>query len=300
MKLELRHLRYFVAVAEELSFRRAAERLHVSQPPLSLQIRQLEEEVGGVLFDRSQQKVSLTAAGRVFLQHARHVLQEAAIAQASVKRALEGEEGEIRIGFTPSSEFLPFLPETIYQFRKLRPGVHLVLREMPSASQIEAIEDHKLDLGILRKPRGRLISSVRLSRLSSDAVLLALHESDPLAKKAHVQVKDLRGHPLICTARSAGAGLHEFVTDLCWAAGFSPNIVQETQQVSTLIALVATGLGSALVPAPLQCIQLNKVVYRPLIGRSTRADLFVVTNAKDKNPQVEELRKMLLAAVTKS
>lgn len=293
--MELRHLRYFIAVAEELNFRRAAERLHISQPPLSLQIKALEEEVGGALFDRSKQHVFLTAAGLVFLGHARQVLEAAARAKAVVKLALSGEVGELRIGFTPSSEFLPFLPATIQAFRARYPGITLTLKEMTSAAQLAAIEDHQLDLGVVRKPRGRLVSAVRLTKLSTDPALLAMHESAPLAKKSKIEVSELKNLPLICLTRGPGAGLYEFVTDACWAAGFAPHIVQEVQEVSTMITLVAAGLGAAVIPAPLRRMQLDKVIYRPLVGKGTHTDLFVVTHSKDKNRLVADFKQMLLA-----
>lgn len=294
--MDLRQLRYFVAVAEELNFRRAADRLHISQPPLSRQIKVLEEDLGGALFERTQQKVVLTHAGCEFLRHAQNLLAEATKAKTAVKRALNGEEGELRIGFTQSSEFLPFLPQTIHEFRKRYPGIALVLKEMTSTLQIEAIEEHRIDLGIMRKPRGRLTSAVRLSRLSADPVLLAMHESEPLARKASIHVGELKDVRLICTVPSGGSGLHGFVQDMCWTAGFAPTIVQEVQEVSTLIPLVASGLGLAVVPAPMQCIHLPGVCFRPLVGRGTHANLFVITHAKERSRLVAELRQRLMAA----
>ena len=296
--LELRHLRYFIAVAEELNFRRAAERLHISQPPLSLQIKALEAEVGGALFERNKQHVFLTPAGLVFLGHARHVLEEAAKAKRVVKLALSGEVGELRIGFTPSAEFLPFLPATIQAFRARYPGIALTLREMTSNAQITAIAERQLDVGVVRKPRGRLLSAVRLARLCTDTALLAMHENEALARKSQVQVSELKNLPLICLSRAAGAGLHEFVTDACWAAGFSPNIVQEVREVSTMIALVAAGLGAAIIPAPLRRMQLDRVVYLPLVGEGTKTDLFVAINSKDKNRLAVDFKQMLLNATS--
>ncbi len=291
--MELRHLRYFIAVAEELNFRRAAERLHISQPPLSLQIKALEEEMGGALFERSKQHVCLTPAGLVFLGHARHVLEAAVKARMAVQLAMNGEVGELRIGFTPSSEFLPFLPATIQAFRAKFPGITLTLKEMTSAAQITGIADRQLDLGVVRKPSGRLVSAVHLTKLSTDRPLLAMHENEALTRKARIQVSDLKDLPLIGLSRSSGAGLHEFVTRICWADGFSPNIVQEVQEVSTMIALVAAGLGAAIIPAPLRRLQLDKVAYRPLVGKGTHMDLHVATHAKDGNPLVGEFKRML-------
>ncbi len=292
--MELRHLRYFIAVAEELNFRRAAERLHISQPPLSLQIKALEEEVGGTLFERTKQHVFLTPAGLVFLKHARHVLDEADKAKLSVKQALSGEVGELRIGLTPSSEFQPYLPATIQSFRAKYPGIVLTLTEMTSSAQIAAIAEHKLDLGVVRKPSGRLLSGVRLARLSTDPALLAMHESAPFTKKTQLQIAELKNLPLVCLSRASGAGLHEFVTGSCWAAGFTPNIVQEVREVSTMIALVAAGFGAAIIPAPLRRLQLDRVVYRPLSGKGTRTDLFVADHSKDRNRWVTEFKQMLI------
>lgn len=294
--MELRHLRYFIAVAEELNFRRAAERLHISQPPLSLQIKALEEEVGGTLFERNKQHVFLTPAGLVFLKQARHVLDEAARAKLSVKQALSGEAGELRIGLTPSSEFQPYLPAAIQSFRARYPGVVLTLEETTSSAQISAIAEHRMDLGIVRKPSGRLLSAVRLSRLATDPALLAMHESAPMARKTQVQIADLKDLPLVCLSRAGGAGLHEFVTGACWSAGFAPNIVQEVKEVSTMIALVAAGSGSAIIPAPLRRLQIDRVTYRPLLGKGTRTDLFVATHSKDKSRWVVDFRQMLVGA----
>ena len=145
--MELRHIRYFVAVAEELHFRRAAERLRISQPPLSLQIRELERELGAVLFERSRQKVALTLAGRCFLQHARQILEDVKSATNSVRRAADGEIGELRIAFTQSFEFLPLLPETIHRFRARFPEVTFALRQMASAEQLAAVVNRTIDMG---------------------------------------------------------------------------------------------------------------------------------------------------------
>lgn len=292
--MELRHLRYFIAVAEELNFRRAAERLHISQPPLSLQIKALEEELGGELFERNKQHVFLTPAGLVFLRHAQLVLDDVTKAKQAVKLALNGEAGELRIGFTPSSEFLPFLPATIQSFRARYPAITLALKEMTSSAQLTAIAERELDLGVVRKPAGRLLASVRLSKVSTDHALLALHERDPLAKKKLIQVSELKDMPLICLSRGAGAGLNEFVTDACCAAGFSPNIVQEVQEISTMLALAAAGLGAAIIPAPLRRMQIDGLIYRPLSGKGTRIDLFVATHSKEKNRLVADFKEMLI------
>lgn len=180
-------------------------------------------------------------------------------------------------------------------FQAKFPGIVLTLTEMTSSAQIAAIADHQMDLGVVRKPSGRLLAAVRLTRISTDPAVIALPKSSPLARKTQIQISELKGVPLVCLSRAGGAGLHEFVTGACWAAGFAPHIVQEVVHVSTMIALVSAGFGAAIIPAPLQRMQLDRVVYRPLLGKGTLTDLFVAHHSKSKNRWVSEFKQMLMA-----
>lgn len=298
--MELRHLRYFIAVAEELNFRRAAERLHISQPPLSVAIRDLEQRLGALLFDRTQKQIFLTDAGRLFLQHARQVMQQVGEAQSAVGRLARGEGGVARLGFTPSSKFVAFVPEAIHRFRRQYPHVTLSLVEMESAAQMQAVAERTLDLGICRNPSGRPVAGVQIARLCAHPLVLAVHTSNPLARRRQLTVADLRDEDFVCSRRGAHPGfLYQAVVDLCWAAGFTPRIAQEVGEVSTLIGLVASGLGVAIVPASLRCIAMKGVRYLPLAGRGTSVDLNLVSLRKDASAPVTRLRAMLVEAAAR-
>ncbi len=301
--MQLRHLRYFIAVAEQLNFRKAAELLRVSQPPLSAQIKDLEIEVGARLFDRDNRKVSLTAEGRVFFQHATQIIERvdaARMAVGRVGRVGRGEEGELRVGFTESSEFLPFVTSTIFYFKKLYPHISLSLEEMTSQSQVEAIVARKLDLGIGRMPTGRNPNAASFTQLHVDRLMLAVHTSDPLAVRRHVTIGQLRSSPFIVHRPDHDAGLYRRLLDLCKEEGFAPTITQEAREVTTCIALVASGLGVTIVPSSMRCVKLNDVAYLPLVGSGTEIHLFMITGNKDDNDTVSVFKRMLLEAVADS
>jgi DNA-binding transcriptional LysR family regulator len=295
--MELRHLRYFVAVAEELNFRRAAERLRVSQPPLSLQIKDLERELGAELFDRSQQKVALTQPGRIFLAHAKQALQQIELAKMDVRRAVGGEAGELKIGFTHSSAFVAYLPETVRTFRARYPHVTLTLREMRSSEQVEAIVERKLDFGLMRKPKRRLPATVAMEKLCEDALILALPESDPLAHGETVLMSDLADHQFICVPHDDGTGLYDAVIELCGSAGFRPKIEQTVRGVQTLIGLVAAGLGVSVVPSSLASISRAGVAYRTIADAAARSDLYIVSSAFEHSRLGTEFKDMLRTSI---
>ncbi|MGE0802419.1 MAG: LysR substrate-binding domain-containing protein [Lautropia sp.] len=295
--MELRHFRYFLAVAEELNFRRAAERLHISQPPLSVAIHDLERELGAQLFDRSQRQIFLTEAGRLFMQAAKQILKEVGDATVSIARLTRGEAGTFRIGFNPSTKFLPFVPSAIHQFRALHPRVTLVLQEMESAAQIEAVANRKLDIGIGRNPSGRPVAGVQMAKLCAHPLVLAIHAKNPLSRKKNLAIADLRGEAFICSRPDTGpAFLYNTAMDLCWAAGFAPRIVLEVREVSTIIGLVASGLGIAIVPQSLRTIAMKGVRYLPLTGPGTSMDIFTVSARRQSSAHVARLREMLLRA----
>ncbi len=294
--MELRHLKYFVTVAEELHFRRAAERLHISQPPLSLQIRDLERELGAKLFDRSQQRVTLTAAGRVFLKDAQQILGAVKDARTNVRRAVDGEVGELRIGFTQSSEFLRFLPETIHRFGQHYPDVTFGLTQMTSAEQLEAVAARRLDFGISRKPSGRAPTSVALTKLYSDPLVLALHCSDPLASGNTISIRKVRDRPFIASPRESGSGLRNALLEMCRSAGFLPKIVQEAREVASMIGFVAAGVGVSVVPASAQCIRIEGIRLVPLTDKQAQSALYFITNVDDRSKLTGQFRQMLLEA----
>ncbi|AWI80412.1 MAG: LysR family transcriptional regulator [Betaproteobacteria bacterium HGW-Betaproteobacteria-13] len=264
--MELRHLRYFVAVAEELSFTRAAERLHIGQPPLSMQIRDLEAELGVLLFERTRRKVMLTQAGARFLVRARSILSAAVEASEEMRRVASGEAGELRIGFTSSLPYTNTLPDVLYAYRRRYPGVHLQLREMFSAEQFDAIARGSLDIGLVRTgaPSGQ--GGIAVREIGRDPLRIVINAAHPLAGAAAVHFADLRDEDFITFPTDAGTGLPMILRGLCRAAGFEPRVVQLAREATTQIGLVAAGLGLALLPAPLECVRIPRVRYLPIAG----------------------------------
>ncbi len=299
--MDLRHIRYFLAVAEELNFRRAAERLHISQPPLSVTIHDLERELGAQLFDRTKKQVFLTEAGRLLLQHARQIQDGFVAAKQAVSRLSRGEEGSLRVALTQSAQFLPFVPDAIQHFRASHPRVELSLQEMESGAQVEGIAQHFLDLGICRNPTGRQLPGVEMKWLCAHPLVVALHASNPLARRDKLTVADLREQQFVLSGRDSASGfLHKTVMDLCWAAGFVPTVALEVREVSTVIGLVASGLGIAIVPASLACIAMRNVRYLAIAGRGTGVDLFMATPKAGTSAHALVLQQLLEQAASGS
>jgi DNA-binding transcriptional LysR family regulator len=285
--MELRHLRYFVAVAEELSFTRAAERLHIGQPPLSQQIQALEAEVGAQLFERSKRWVRLTEAGKLFLEDARQILAQSERAVVTARRAQRGEAGELRVGFTFSTPFTPLFAKAIKRYRQLYPHVSLTLHEMATLHQLEAIETRKMDLGFVRPPEVTLPEALTLTHLRDDPLLLVLPSDSPLAHKRKVKVKDLEKLPFVMYPKDAGTGIYFQIFRLCRAAGFVPQIAMEAGEASTIIGLVAAGIGVSVLPSPFHSIHMEGVVYRALDDEAAATSLLLAQRREDSSPLVE-------------
>ncbi len=291
--MELRHLRYFVAVAEELHFTRAAEKLHIGQPPLSQQIQALEAELGVALFARSRRKVALTPAGERFLQRARNILQQAADAAEDARRAARGEVGELVIGFTPSLPFTSFLPRLIYRFRQRYPDVRLNLLEMMTVQQMAAVADGTLDIGMVRSTDMQVPDNVVLRHLADDPMLVALRDDHPLAGQTAIGLAQLAQEPFVMYPESAGTGIYRQVLRLCDLAGFVPEVVQEAREGTTLIGLVAAGLGVSILPAPLSCVKVEGVCYLPLTDAGAMTSASLATRAQNTSPLVANFVALL-------
>ncbi|MFC5502624.1 LysR substrate-binding domain-containing protein [Lysinimonas soli] len=294
--MELRHLKYFVAVAEELNFRRAAERLNISQPPLSLQIKQLEQEIGDELFERTRQFVKLTAAGREFYSEALLTLAAAERAMQNTRKAARGEAGELRIGFTQSGLLLDPLPTAVRDFRARFPGVNVSLTEMDSMSQINALANRELGVGLVHKPRGAVLPSVTLSKLADDHLVVAVPDTDPLAALTSIGVSELRGSSFICTPKASGSGLYQHVTELCWSEGFAPDITHEAPNLSTIVVLVSMGLGVAILPSSTRRIGMHGVCYLSLRTSAEPAEFYIATSAAWEDITAANFRDILLAS----
>jgi DNA-binding transcriptional LysR family regulator len=285
--MELRHLRYFIAVAEELHFTRAAARLHIGQPPLSQQIQALEKEVGAQLFERSKRWVRLTEAGKFFLDDARKILALSDRAMATARRASIGEIGELRVGFTSSMPFTIILQRVVNLYRQRYPQVTLSLQEMSSARQIEAINHRTLDLGFIRPPEIGLPDSLDVITLRHDPLLLVMPGDHRLARKKSVKLSELAGEAFVMYSKDVGTGIYAQIEQLCRQAGFEPRIVQEAREASTIIGLVAAGCGVSILPESFQCIQMPGVSYRKISDPNATTALMLATRSGESAPLVD-------------
>lgn len=276
--MELHSLRYFIAVAETLHFSRAAERLHMAQPPLSQQIQRLEKELGVQLFERTKRSVRLTAAGRVFLQEAYQMLAQAERAVYAAQQADRGESGRLAIGFVGSSAY-GVLPAMIQTFREHFPHVELTLRELTTVEQVQALRDGQIQVGFLRPPI--LDATLHHLTVQQEPFLVALPVKHPLASTSPVPLPALVNEAFILVPSKLAPGLSHQMMDMCLQAGFQPRMAQEAIQFHVIISLVAAGLGIALVPACIRTFQRPDVVYRPLQDITIQAEIQVVWQRAD-------------------
>ncbi len=269
-------MRYFVAVGEELHFTRAAQRLHLGQPPLSAQIQALEREVGAQLLERTKRSVRLTDAGKLFLDDARRILSLSEQAGENARRASRGEIGELRVGFTSSMPFSEILPRVVNLYRQRYPQVNLSLQEMATMRQIEAIAGRVLDVGFIRTPEFEVDAGVELTTLRHDRLVFVLPTAHRLARRKTVKIAHLNGQPFVAYSRDVGTGLHTQVMKLCRTGGFELTIAQEAREASTIIGLVAAGCGISVLPESFQCIKMSGVCYRMIADKSATTALMLV------------------------
>ena len=259
--MNLRHLQYFVVVAEELHFGRAAERLHIAQPPLSQMIRRLEAELDVKLLYRNRRSVELTAAGRAFLPHARVALAEIERAREAVERASRGEIGQLVLGMVPTGDAKLFT-EVLHRFGERFPDVRLVLQSLSTTAQVEAISDGHLDAGFLRMPVQAPRLEIRV--ISRETLVVALPTTHRLAKQKMLALKDLADEPSIMFPRRLAPDYYDTVVSLFRQAGHRLRIAQEAEHVQMHLSLIAGGFGLSLLPASMQAFQLQGVAYRAI------------------------------------
>jgi DNA-binding transcriptional LysR family regulator len=291
--MEIRRLRYFLAVAEELSFTRAAERLHIAQPPLSLQIRALEQELGARLFDRNQRHVYLTQAGRHLVERARDILAAVEVAKAEVRCAELGEVGMLHLGYASSAMFTSTLTSAIKQFQGAFPQVLLSLHEMTSLDQFNALHYRTLDAGIVRKADIPVPKGIKIEEWYRARLVAAIAHDHPLVKKRTIGIADLRAQPFIMYPRDSGIGLYWQVLRLCTSAGFRPRIAREVQELTTIVGLVDAGEGVAIVPADTQSIKLPGVSYMRLRDEGAFSVLYLAYRERDLNAHLHGLLSKL-------
>lgn len=283
--MELRQLRYFVAVAEELHFRRAAARLHISQPPLSQQIRALEDELGFGLLVRTRRRVELTPAGAAFLRDTRTVLGELDGAVATARRIDAGQSGRLRINFVGSALF-SIVPRMVERFRRSRPGVEIELHERATLEQLRAVRAGMADVGLVRPPIEHDVG-LRIETVLRERTMAALPTAHALAALRRVPLRRLAAEPLVLFPREQAPGFHDLLVDSLAGAGAgraagagAPRIIQYAPEMLTIIGLVAAGTGVSLVPESVQRLALDGVTYRPVSG-APRSELVAITRADD-------------------
>jgi len=269
--VELRQLRYFLAVAEAGSFSRAAERLHVSQPPLSLHVKVLEEELGVRLLDRTNRGVSLTPAGQVFYDETRTVLRRLDQARVKAQHAGQGEVGTLSVGFVSIAGY-GILPPALKRFRERFPKVDVQLHELTTDAQIREMRAGRLDLGIGLGPVDE--TDLTFEKVLRESLLLAAPVGHRLIPRTGpVRLKALSNEHFIIPPRDIAPGLYDMIISLCRASGFTPKITQHARQMQTVVGLVASGMGLALVPASVQKLQRAGVQYRVLKGATGSVEL---------------------------
>ncbi|MBD6617294.1 LysR family transcriptional regulator [Komarekiella sp. 'clone 1'] len=289
--MELRHLRYFIAVAEELHFSRAAERLHIAQPPLSQQIQQLEAELGIELFQRkTKRQVQLTQAGQVFLQEAYQLLAQLEKAIELTQRTGRGEKGQLRIGFTSLVTY-DLLPVILRRFREQFPEVELVLQELTTAHQEQALSDRHIHVGFAHPPLED--NTLNQECIQQEALIVAMFETHPLVKQKRISVRSLSNENFIMFPRHLGSGLYDQIVSLCQQGNFSPKVAQEAIQMQTIIGLVSAGMGIAIVPSSLQNMQRSDVVYRALEEKTPLVETAIVWRQEDMTPVLREFLQVV-------
>ena len=275
--MELRHLRYFLAVADELNFTRAAARVGIGQPPLSQQIRSLEDELGTPLFRRTPVGAELTEAGKAFLPEARAILARAEHAADAARRAGRGESGSIRIGFTASAAYLDTVPRSIRLFTRTYPDIETALVEAGTAPLLEQMRDERLDAAFVRLGRHDP-EGVSILAVSTEGMSVVVPEGHALGKTKTIALSALAGERMVLFPRSAGPSLHDEIIAACWQAGFEPAFGQEAPQFSSAINLVAAGMGVSLVPKSMARVHIQGVRYLSIPKGSPMIRLALATS----------------------
>ena len=295
--MELRHLRYFVVLAEELHFGRAAKRLGISQPPLSQQIRALEVGLKAKLFDRTNRRVELTAAGQALLVEARATLDQAARAANIVGQAQRGEIGELKVGFAPSAPLISPFTATVVAFRSALPGVRLVLNEQVTTEQIEALLERRLHIGFIRSPTTPdLPEALAAVELYREPLAIFMHTNHRLAEGARaVPLKALADEPFVFFPRGSGTSLYDQVFAMCRKAGFAPRIDQEARGNATILGLVAVGLGVSILPACLSGISVADVACRAIAPAGLPTSMWLIHRRHDQSPASEAFVKVAIS-----
>lgn len=293
--MELRHLRYFSAVATELHFGRAAEKLRIAQPPLSKQIQDLEKELGFELFTRTKRSIALTPAGQAFLIEVNQIFQQLDRAIDIGSKTSRGELGQISIGFVGSATY-NILPVMLQQFRDRYPAVQIELHELTTDRQLIWLREGRIDIGLIRPPivETDLASQV----IFQESLVVAVPTNHHLATAESIELSALATEPFILFPREFAAGLYDPIITICQAAGFSPQVVQECIQMQTIVSLVSANMGISILPESIQEVQRQGVVYKPLISNTASSEklatIAIVWRLNDPSPTINRLLEIAL------
>ena len=288
--IELRHLRAFVTLAEELHFGRAAARLGIAQPPLSQQLQRLEALLEVRLVERTSRRVQLTDAGQAFRVEAERILLGMDSAITAARRAGRGEAGELKVAFAATVMFLD-LPRIIREFRDRFPGVHLDLREMPTGPQLSALHAGEIDIGFVREPRSD--ASLTIETVMREPLRIAVNRSHPLAARPTLAVKHLADEPFVLFPAELAPGLHAQVMGLCRSAGFEPRIVEESRELYTTVSLVEAGVGVSIVPASVEKLGWRGVRYRPIPSSAAETRIAAAWRTDRDRPVIQSFMRVI-------
>lgn len=293
--IEVRQLRYFIAVAEERHFSRAAARLNMAQPPLSQQIRSLEAEVGAALFIRTTRKVELTGAGMLLLERGRRILEELETLENDVRLVSDGKKGVLRIGFTGSATY-GLMPKIVRASGEKFPGFKLSIRgEMLTPQLVEELLEGRLDIAVLRPPVNS--RDIEIAVVGRDRLILALPADSPLAGRTGLSLSDLAAEPFV--GYTSDSTVARVVLEACRKSGFVPNTVQEAKETSTLLSLVAAGVGYALIPESARAFAIHGAVFRAMTNAPV-VDIAVAWRAADSSRLLHEFVEFLKYVVKPS
>ncbi len=291
--MDIRQLKYFVAVAEELHFGRAAKRLSITQPPLSFNIKRLEESLDLELFRRNTREVTLTAAGKVLYVEAIKILAQVEMAERLAGRAAAGDSGYVCVGILGSALLTP-VPERILLFRDVHPGVSIEITELTSVEQYEALLNEKIDVGVVHPRALPARTSISSAQVYSEKFMCAVHRSHPLAtRRKNIELHDLRDEEFILFPRQSAPAYYEKIVALCVKAGFVPRMRHQVRNMLSMTSLVSLNFGVALVPTAISKLPMPDVVYRRLQHMDDTSELHCIWRTDEASPAVLSMLKVL-------
>lgn len=290
--MEFRYLRYFVAVATAKHFTRAADKLGISQPPLSQQIKKLEHEIGTPLFKRLTRGVEMTEAGKVLYEDANQILKLTDAAVDRARSVARGEEGYFNVGFSASSSFHPAVLRLLHAYRQRYPNVVLTPRQENTPNLVTGLRNRNIDVAFLRLPSD-VNSELNSEVLVEEPMKLALPDDHPLHYKRHIHLSELQHDPLIMFPREVCPGLHDMILHACYLSGYEPKLGQQASQLTATIGMVSAGFGITIIPKSLSCIKMNRVSYHTIDDARLNTRITMVWRQHENSPIIMNMIQML-------